>query len=119
MLLPQRDHGNKNVKYAKMPQIYLTMTHLLECELFMHKKRQKKAPQNEKIMAKCIDIFIVRAPHHSVQPHAPHDRQRAPNEHQLHHSIIDRDEVCEQIQVASHKHYGVQLLCLKRNPFQN
>lgn len=99
--------------------MYLTTTHLLKCELFMHKKRQKRAPQNEKIMAKCIDIFIVRAPHHSMPPHAPHDRQRAPNEDQLHHSIIDRDEVCEQIQVASQKHYSVELLSLERNSFQN
>lgn len=51
-----------------------------------------------------------------MHPHAPHDRERAPDEHQLHQGIIHRDEVREQIQVPRQKHRRVELLGLQGHP---
>lgn len=64
------------------------MSNLLNSELLMKNKCQNKASQNKKVMAKRVDLFVVGAPHNSVTPHAPDDRQRACNEHQLHHSVV-------------------------------
>ena len=67
-------------------------------------------------MAKSVELAVVGPLHNSVPPHAPDDRRRAPDEHQLHDGVVDGDEVGEQIQVPRHKHQRVQLLSLERNP---
>jgi hypothetical protein len=51
-----------------------------------------------------------------VVPHAPDDSEGAGNKHQFHNSIVDWNEVGEEIQIARQKHQRVQLLRLKRNP---
>lgn len=92
------------------------MCHLLNCELLMDEESKHKACPNEIVMAERIELFIVGPLHHSVPPHAPNNRQRAPDEHQLHDSVVEGDEVREQIQVPSQKHQRIQLLSLERNP---
>ena len=67
-------------------------------------------------MAESVERFVVSPPHRRVGPHPPYDGQRASNENQLHHRVVDRDEFREQIQIASQKHQSVQLLSLERNP---
>lgn len=82
----------------------------------MEEKSQKKACKEEEIMAKGIKLFIVRTPDKRVIPHAPDDSEGAGNKHQFHNSIVDWNEVGEEIQIARQKHQRVQLLRLKRNP---
>ena len=89
----------------------------MECELLVEDKSQKKACKEEEIMPKGIELFIVRTPDKRMVPHAPNDSESANNKHQFHNSIVDWNEVGEEIQIARQKHQRVQLLCLQRNPW--
>ena len=66
-------------------------------------------------MAECILISIIRSPYERMRAHAPDDRDRTRNKYHLHHGIIDRDEIREEIQVPRQKYYCVQLLRLQRD----
>jgi hypothetical protein len=70
-------------------QVLLRILNLLECELLVEEKSQKKACKEEEIMAKGIKLFIVRTPDKRVVPHAPDDSEGAGNKHQFHNSIVD------------------------------
>jgi len=67
-------------------------------------------------MAEGILLLVVRPPHLRVAAHAPHDRRRAGDEHHLHHRVVERDVVREEVQVPRDEHQHVQLLRLPRHP---
>ena len=89
------------------------MKYLLKCKILVQKQRQDEARPTTELMAKRVELAVIGPLHDSVPLHAPDDCRRAPDEHQLHHGVVDGDEVGEQIQVARHKHQRVQLLSLE------
>lgn len=93
--------------------------HLAEGEPLVEEQCEHEGSGDEHHMAEGVLILVVRAPHLWVAPHAPHDRRRAGDEHHLHHRVVERDVVREQVHVPRHEHQHVQLLRLPRHPCAN
>lgn len=68
-------------------------------------------------MTKCIKVLIVRLPHKWMPTHTPNDSQRASNEDNLHHAVVERHVIRELIQVPSQEHKRIQLLRLQRDSY--
>ena len=67
-------------------------------------------------MAERVKLSIIRTPNHPVPPHAPHNRECARYEHDLHYGVIDGDKLRENVHVPRQEHQRVKLLSLSRNP---
>lgn len=89
--------------------------YLLKCEFLIQDKPQNKACQHNVLMTKRIQILIVWPPHQRMPTHAPNDSQRADNEDDLHHGVVERHIVRDEIHVTSQEHKRVQLLSLERD----
>ena len=66
-------------------------------------------------MAKGVLFPVIRSPNKFVPSHVPENWERAPQEDQLHDSIIKWDKISKNIQIAWSKYKSIELLCLQWN----
>lgn len=67
-------------------------------------------------MAKRVLFFIVGSAYYPVAPHVPDNGERAPQENQLHYSVVQGDKTSKDVQVPSSKNKSIELLGFQRNP---
>lgn len=62
--------------------------YLLKCKFLIDQQRQENAWQHKEKMAECILISVISPSDNLVMPHVPNNGKRAPQEYQLHDSVV-------------------------------
>lgn len=69
----------------------------MQGELLVQDEGKEEAGTDEEIVAESVELPVVGSPDEWVKAHAIDDRQGAHNEHYLHHRVVQRYELREQI----------------------
>lgn len=80
----------------------------------MNQKCQNHAGRDQKDVSKCISFSIIRLTNSYISSHQVDNPECSHQVDDFHDRVVQRNEGKEEVQVATDKDQGIQLLCFQR-----